>query len=403
MNLRLHSLADFEEYDSAYCALSKEVDGHLYFGLCTHRRSHSAGFFRQNLASGRIELLFRLSDLIETPLGSLNHGKIHTKIQSDHNDVLYFGTHFAYPDCVPCSVQFSGGHLMSFDSKVGRVDDHGILMEGEGIISMKLDVSRMRCYCLTSPSFWFLDYDLSHRELVSKFRIKTDGSICRNLALEPNGFVFGCREGYEVFRYDPSTARLKFIDTNLEEVSNPSTSEWTSPNKTGANMVGRTLWRDIEYHEESGLFFGINASSSEIFQFDGSVFRSVASPVSKEEQDRIYPTLSFCGGNGSYYYCGSNGRFDYKLSEDIRGPSSLVSFCVDSGTLTKHGNMIGPNSEVVLGTAAATYVRDRCLFFLGAVSESTGRHQSDNFLRFGSQNYELALIEMSIIDEQKSA
>lgn len=391
-----YSLEEYPQFDSAYWGLGAELYGEqLFFSACTHVPNKSAGFFSFNCGSKETRLLFTLDEVLEPRKNYWSQGKIHTRLYQGQDNKYYFGTHFAYPYCMPQKIQYEGGYLLSYDPTTGSVTNHGIMMQGEGIVTLAFDKSRMHCFALTSPSFYFIDYDISSRELVYTSRVTKKGSVCRALGVDNVGNVYGCCESFRVFRYSPDLRRIKFLKTNFSTISQ-NTAEWISPYKQGANRVGRTLWRCLEYDAQNDLFIGISASDSSIFEFDANSgrFQNLGDPSSKVSTE-VYPTLSLAKHNSTYYYSPASGRFDYQISEGIRSACSLVSFNYETKTIRQLGELTGTDGREVYGTAAATYLDNGTLYFLGAVSTANEK-TNGLFLGEDGKPYQLALIEIDL-------
>lgn len=393
---KIYKLGGFPQFDSAYEGFSTISHDKLYFALCTHDKRCSAGVFSFDFRTKAIELEFSMDQVLQSSLSSsLPHGKIHTKLFTGEEGNLYFGTHFAYPDCIPQDVNYEGGRIIAYDPISKIVDDHGVLIKGEGIITMEMDRANMHCYVLTSPSFYFVDYDLREKKICYITQVNNSGSsICRSLGLDSNGNVYGSSESFNVFRYNHEERYIDFLETNFENISEIN-KEWISPNKKGSNRVGRSLWRCLEFDAMNNVFYGINASDSTVFEFDisSNSFHTIGK-VPQWETERIYPTLAFAKHNNMYYYVPANGRFDYKLSEDIWSTSALISFNSKSKTMHNHGLIYGPNREMIYGSSSAIS-KDNKIYLIGAVSVEKV-NEKYNHLEFQGKRFELGLIEIDL-------
>lgn len=386
----------FNHFDSAYCAVSSMIwNDHLFFGLCTHVPGQSAGFFSFNVITKKINYIFSIDDVLPRTNDSWTHGKIHTKIQHGSDNKFYFATHFAYPNCIPQKIQYEGGCLLSFDPETRLVENCGILMAQEGIVTMTMDSQKMHCYALTTPSFTFIDYDVINKKVIFSCQITDKGSVCRSLGLDKNGNVYGSCENYKIFRYSPTNKRLDFLETNFKEISD-ATAEWENPKKQGANRVGRSLWRCVEYDDESNKFIGINASNSKLFEFDvdHGIFRNLG-PTTNGEYDKVYPTLTLTKLGGKFYYCPADGKFDFQLSEGIKTNCSILSYDIKTGKMTDFGSIEGSKGEKIYGAASAICSSEGKLYMVGAISQDTIENQG---LSMSSENiqYSLGIIEVDL-------
>lgn len=394
LEAEVYNLSEFHKFDSAYFGLANNsINNKIYFSLCTHNPLDSAGVFYFDQITEEIKMISSVAEVlsVKTHSNSWGHGKIHTMLSMGKDNKYYFGTHFAYPGFSPQPVQFEGGRIISFDPIKGEFDDHGILIKGEGIVTMKVDPLRMTSYILTSPSNFFIEYNLLMRKItyINQVDPNPGNSICRSLGLDNKGGVYGCCEDYKIFNYNSLSKTLNFPTTNFKAISSRN-AEWDNPNKQGANRVGRTMWRCIEFDELSNSFYGINASDSSIFKLDinNYYFEKVAQ-LDQFSSSSIYPNLSFVVQNGIVYYAPSDGKFDYTLSDGIRNTSSLVRFDYLNKSYEKY-KIIGKNREKIYGSSGAVCIKDGRLLLIGAV-ESKGGQSS---LRFEDQYFDLALIKI---------
>ncbi|UOE95088.1 hypothetical protein [Alkalihalobacillus sp. LMS39] len=397
IDAKLYNHRMFDEFDSAYWGFSSEcLDGNMYFSLCTHKPNKSAGIFQFDINKKEIKYLFSIDEKIKNnKLGSTPHGKVHTNLFLGIDNKYYFGTHFAYPNCIPQSVNYEGGRLLGFDPCSGLVEDHGVLIEGEGIVTMIIDKNRMHCYILTSPSGYFVDYSINNRKIYYSSKLNLNGeSICRSLGLDNNGIVYGCKEGYQVFKYDYRDQVFSFINTNFSSIS-PEVEEWNSVKKQGANKVGRKMWRCIEFDHETNVFYGINAADSSLFKFNKETnqFENVAK-LNKLNTKSVYPNLTLSKNKNNFYYLPSDGKFDYKLSEEIESTSTLISFNSKTKDIKDHGSVYGLDNLVIFGAASAMCYKDGSLYLIGAVKCETIKEQNE-YLKFDKNYFKIRLIEIT--------
>lgn len=391
---KIYPMEGFPQFDSAYEGFATEVDDKLYFGLCTHK-NNSAGVFSFDIKNKKIKSVLSIDEIpqLQPQLGFLPQGKIHTKMFLGGDSNLYFGTHFAYPDCIPQKIDYEGGHIIAFNPETREFVDHGPIIKGEGILTMIVDKRNMHCYMLTAPSFYFIDYDLIEKKINYISMIDKHSSVCRSLGLDSNGNVYGSFESFQVFKYTPRKKNIEYLKTNFDAISTKN-QEWDSPKKKGANRVGRDLWRAIEFDHNNNVFYGINASDSTLFEFDvnTSQFSSIGN-MQPWNNEKVYPTLTFAKHQHTYYYSPANGRFDYKLSEDIESTCALLSFDSNTREIKEHGLIYGPQGEQIYGSASAICTRDNMLYLIAAVSTD----KSENGLEFQGKAFSVSLIEIDLL------
>ena len=394
MTTDIFSLHEYSSFDSAYWGMGIASDGAVYFGLCSHMPGKSAGLFRYDKAISRVEPIANIS----TTLGNM-HGKIHTPIIEGKDAKMYFGTHFAYPYGDPSQeVDYEGGHLLAYDPKDGSVEDFGIAHEGEGLLTLALDKQRHIAYMLTVPSSLLIACDLQAKEYRQIGKIPSKGSVCRTIAVDKRGVVYGSFEDNGLFLYDPHADSLV-----LKEHFFPSEEvvEWNDKTRGGVNKIGRNVWRCVAYDEKRDSLYGIYAASSRCFSIDCRTltvrFYDPLLPKKYGSADKVYPTLSMSDDENNILYVPADGMFDYCRSNNLNSMSHLMRFNKKTGD-TEDAGYITDGSRMLYGVAGAAS-RGGDIYLLGAVTTDEQRSAlsaEDRLFFIKNKPFDLAFIKITL-------
>jgi hypothetical protein len=362
MVTKIYSLKQFSDFDSAYWSMGCSSDGKIYFALSSHLPDKSAGLFSFDPAAERIEHILNLSDV----LPSLGQGKVHTPIFEGLKQRLYFGSHFAYPYGIPRNeIDYEGGHLLAYDPRQAQVIDFGIAYPHEGIMAMEVDAIHGRAYLLTSPSGYLIQFDMGTDTFHQLGKIPPNSSICRTLAVDKRGVLYGSYEDDGLFMYNPGDKKLTLKPSFFPH---EQVEEWQGASRRGVGRIGRSLWRCITYDYARDILFGIFSSTSRSFSIDCQTLdldmHSPMLPTSYSSAEDIYPTLSLVANTDNLFYVPANGMFDYCRSEKISSPSHIMS--LDKQTGQKHDmGVLADGARKVYGVAGAA-IRDNYVYLLGA-------------------------------------
>jgi len=397
IKIQAYSLAEFPDIDSAYWGLGAKNED-IYFGLCTHDPNKSASLFHFNPKNKQISRILSLSDFLPSKPGYLLHGKIHTPIFTGSDGKLYFGTHFAYPYGKPQNVKYEGGHIICYDPKIDIAYDLGIPVKNEGVITMILDKSRMILYGLTAPNFNFFSYKIKEQKLKRFGRITTTGSICRALAIDDLGNVYGSLEKNRIFRLDFQTDKIQYLNTQLINNAN-KVPEWKGEYRKGVNFIGRKIWRSALWNQTSRLIYGIHAEDSQLFEFntENGDIKNVCffgKGQFRKNLNNIYPTLSMASYKDKIFYTPASGFFDYSRSKNISSSVSLVSYDISKKSKRYHGLLMSGNRKI-LGIGGSAVTNSGILYLLGAIEVLNDKNYNA-FNKIGNKGFNLALIQVDL-------
>jgi len=356
--------------DGNWAALLAASDGKVYAGLA----HHGAGghFVYYDSKTGRMHDVGDLNDLCgESHLRRGPQSKIHARFGEGKDGRIYFGTHggwwwnyarFATKDGYP------GAHWMSFDPKSGRVEDFGIGAPFEGINTGAYDPLFNRIYGMTHPRGHFVYYDVATRRAVDMGRVNNWESICRTLAIDDEGNVYGSFSLGGIFKYDPRSNTLRDLSIHVP-VRQKGISLGRDYNKS------ETGFRTMVWDPKTRQFYGIDESATILFSFnpragdDGEVRRlgQLAIPEMAASREVPYATLSLALGHDRKLYYGASGReFDYAGSAGLAS-AHLLTYDLNTSKIEDLGAMVLEDGRRVLGTNAADTGSDGVIYFIGAI------------------------------------
>ncbi|MFA5646246.1 MAG: hypothetical protein WDA18_07835 [Candidatus Ratteibacteria bacterium] len=278
---RLHS-SGFEKSDSNFYSLSLASDGNVYYTLCSHDLNTHGRVYCYNPSSDKVVLLGDLGELTgEAGTKSIPQGKSHCPF-FECDGKLYFSTQYGFfmssdnkerPAGVPEGYRpYPGGHFLSYDLASGEFEDLVVGPPEEGIVAMQVDPERKRMYGLTWPIGYFLVYDISTRHLQNLGKVSRQGEVgegrdyfclCRSMGLWPEtGDVYFTNADGEILMYRVEKNQVESVpDITMKR---DIFGAW-DPHKPGHQGYN---WRDIFWHAQEKVFYGVHPKSAWLFRFD---------------------------------------------------------------------------------------------------------------------------------------
>lgn len=358
---------DFLEGDCNYHSLTAASDGRLYFTIGTHKTDFAARFYRFDPATETVKMLGDMNTAVgEDPARVVPHGKVHTPLFEDEG-FLYFTTHTsAYDGNLPQRnpengrAVYPGGHFMRYHLEREAFESLAqIPTPNEGLITAGYDPDNNRMFALTWPSGILHLYDVDADRLTTYGAVQGPGEwgqlgedwsfICRRLAVAPNGLAYGSSDvSGDIWRIDPTRQRpvSRLDGMNLHDVLPVSETGFTisdAPHDFWRN------WRTILWNPNTQSFWGLHGGSTQLFEFDpaNGILRSVANlrvPTIPQTRRNPYRTqLGFMlGPDNTLYYLAHGPSLDIPGRREIQANAYLLSYAIDTGTLTNHGALVGP-------------------------------------------------------------
>ena len=158
-----------------FSAMTQGPDGRIYAGTCNASKI-GACLITFDPKSRRQEKLADMQEVCgETNAKTLPQSKIHSQICFDSKGVAWFGTHCydwgTLEQFEKSPSDYSGGHLVTYDTHSRKATDHGILIPHESIMSLALAERVGKVYCVLHPTGRFVVYDIRTGTVSDKGRI----------------------------------------------------------------------------------------------------------------------------------------------------------------------------------------------------------------------------------------
>ena len=384
------------EMDGNWAALYAASDGKVYIGLAYHGGDGHLVYYDSK--ADRMHDVGNLTALCgESFVKRGPQSKIHAKFGEAKDGRVYFGTHGGYWwDYARFATKkgYPGAHWMAFDPKTNRVEDLGLSVPNEGVNTGAYDPLFNRIYGLTHPRGHFVYYDVQSRQAVDKGRINNWESICRTLAIDDEGNVYGSFGMGQIFKYDPRADSIQELSVRV-------------PIRQKGILLGRdylkseTAWRTVVWDQATRQFYGIDESATILFSFnprtgkDGEVrvLGQLCIPGFEDRRDIPYATLSLTLGHDRKLYYGAAGKeFDYSGSEGA-ATAHLITFDLAGGRKEDLGEMLLEDGRRVLGTNAADTAPNGTVYLVGAIEvRSTPGKSLEAAGKIGGVPYRLALL-----------
>lgn len=172
--------------------------------------------------------------------------------------------------------QQQGGHIILVNvgnAGIDKITDLGVPVPGEGIHALALDDKAGVLYGISYPTGVFFTFDIKSKKvstyndlvpkgaklnkLVNEFGLKPDDYVCKALAIDRSGQVYGSAPINQLFYFDPKTKKINYLKDSLPEV-------W------GRNVLGQVESWTIS---KDGKLYGGNAGDGQLFIIDPATKR----------------------------------------------------------------------------------------------------------------------------------
>jgi len=283
---------------------------------------------------------------------------------------------------------------MAYDPKTDYVQDFGIGIPFDGLVTGAFDPRFARIYGITDPRGHFVYYDVANGRAVDKGRVNNPESLCRTLGIDDEGNVYGTLGMGQIFKYDPNSDQISELPLHI-----PMRQKGISLGRD--YMKSETHWRTVIWDGQEKKFYGVDESASLLFSFapreekygEVKLLGQMSPEERKDRRDIAYATLTLTmGADRKLYYAIPEREFDYAASSGI-GVSHLITYDLKNGTIQDLGEMRLADGRAVIGLNSAQTARDGTVYFVGAIElrEEPGQHL-EYAGRIGNVPYRLALV-----------
>jgi sugar lactone lactonase YvrE len=315
-----------------FSAIAEGPDGRIYAGTCNDKKI-GACLIAFDPKTRQQEKLADMQEVCgEAGSNTLPQSKIHSQIRFDSKGVAWFGTHCydwnTLEQFQKSPDDYTGGHLVTYDTKTKRSTDLGILVPHESIMSLALAENAGKVYCVMHPTGRFVVYDIRTRTVSDKGRIL--GYPCRvTIALKDGrGYTFTLNG--DVVRYVPATDRAEVLPVRI-------------PLFPGEIDTRENMPFDLAISADQKRIYGVGWASGLLFEYrpddgpNGSI-----KPLGVAFGDSVVPgirkSLSIAikmGRDGRVYYAGYDNRGLIARLDPRTGKREYL------GRMTAKGEIIG--------------------------------------------------------------
>jgi hypothetical protein len=161
------------------------------------------------------------------------------------------------------------GHLLRVQVNGGRLDvtDLGMPVPSEGVFAVTADPKAGAVYGISYPTGKFFVFHIADRKTdlyeqtaldrqmlmrLKEYVVKPDDVLSRRLVVDAGGRVYGSCPLNRVFRFDPATKKVEFLESELPDVA-------------GRRALGRV---DSWAIAPDGTIYGGAAADGELFRLD---------------------------------------------------------------------------------------------------------------------------------------
>ena len=358
---------DFLYGDCSYTGLLSASDGKIYFFVSSHNKDYAARFFSFDPATDKTTFIASMDKVLgEDAKKQISHGKVHTRM-FEHKGKLWFATHISvYKDGLASTdyhgkKPYTGGHFVSYDLKTGRFEDLARIFPNEGIITMGMDKDEEILYGLTWTTGILVSYDIKNDDLRYWGAVQKMGEwghhggtewdmICRTLAIDPNGFVYGSTMDGAIWKYDASQPRRVSFIEGLD-LSRVPLSQSAEESTKGDLKNG---WRTIDWNPNTNSFWGLHFHCTTLFEFDPVANYIRAVDELRPLAYRGMPTnpetsqLGFMvGPKNTIFYLADGPMVKIAGRPRLRCNLYLITYEIDKQKYTDHGPILSSDKRRV--------------------------------------------------------
>jgi len=356
----------FREGESNYHTLIAASDGKIHFSVNSREPDRAARYYRFDPATKAITFVAEMDAALgEDAKTQVPQGKIHTPL-IEHDGKVWFATMASpFEGGLPGTgnygkLPFGGAHFVSYDLRTGEFTGLGKAIPCEGIITMNMDTKNEILYGLTWPSGLLVSYDIRGDELHTWGAVQGRGewghhpwewdAICRTLAIDPDGNVYGSTMDGMIWHYDRTqTRRVRYMEgLNLSRIRRVQSAE---EELKGNFNHG---WRVIRWNPNTKSFWGLHFETTTLFEFTPSanLIRAVAELRPKAYQgmprNPEKSQLGFMiGPRNTIFYLAHGPAVTVQGRPALQSNLYLLTYDIDKGILTDHGPIFSDDGRRV--------------------------------------------------------
>jgi len=239
-----------------FSAMTQGPDGRIYAGTCNAVKIGGC-LIAFDPRSGSQEKLADMQVVCgESGAKTLPQSKIHSQLCFDRKGVAWFGTHCydwnTLDQFEKSPGDYSGGHLVTYDTKTKRATDLGILVPHESIMSLALAESVGKVYCVLHPTGRFVVYDIATHKVIDKGRILGYPSRTVVALRDGRGYTFTLHG--EVVRYTPRSNKLEVLPVRVPLYPGETDSTANNP-------------FDLALSKDQKHIYGVGWTSGQLFDY----------------------------------------------------------------------------------------------------------------------------------------
>ena len=356
-------------------------DGKVYTGLCTE--PGEAHFYLYDPAADSNRVIADLAEFLnEKGKGIRTTSKIHNHPVEDSQGNIYFVpmNNGAGPKNIDYT-SWQGGHWIKYDPKTDKLEDLGLVDQGVGCYPLAIDSKRNYLFGIGYTSYLYR-FDINKRITKNLGRV-SDWDICRDIACDDDGNVYGCFPISRIWKYD--AADQKVYDLTIQVPFDPA----IYPTELRNPQIDRAaIWRAVEWDSQDQAVYGITCGSGSIlFKYEPRVgpqgkvtalARMCDSKFLQPEgrKDIPYSPLAFAidRTNRKIYFVPSARGYDINEYEETFGSAEdhhLLMYDLKTNVRTDLGILRVSDGRRVYGSEAATCAPDGTLYICAQAETKT--------------------------------
>ena len=347
-------------------------DGKVYSTLCSEKGSAHMYLYESSADTNRI-VCDAAAFLDEWGHGIRTSGKIHNHCVEDKQGNIYFATmnDGAGPDEIDYR-SWRGGHWVKYDPKSDTLENMGMIDKGIGSYPLAIDAERNYLYGIGYTGYLY-QLDIAKKTTRNLGRV-SDWDICRDIAVDDLGNVYGCFPISRIWKYDPTLDKVMDLDVKIPFSSTVFPTQLRNP-----QLDRSTIWRAIEWDPVDKAFYGITCGSGNIlFKYEphsGKVtdLGRMCDPkflTPPDRQDIPYAPLAFAIDrvNRKIYFVPSAREFSVDKYVETFGSQEkhhLLMYDIDEGRHYNLGALQAKDGRRIFGCEAASVAPDGTVYICG--------------------------------------